>query len=71
MTIYNPEPVEGYDRGLIVTDTNPERIVEEGGNGPVSNDWFYLGTVRYNVHPYRRDLGGYPVRWFEYTGSGL
>lgn len=56
-TRYNPSPVIGYPCGLIISDSKPIRFS--------SNNWFRFGGKQYNVHPYRDDLGGYPVRWIE------
>ena len=60
---YDSTPVIGYRDGLIKVTSNelPARITV----GTNSNDWFYIGLRRYNVHPFRSDLGGYPVRWIE------
>lgn len=60
-TTYDDKPVVGYSYGLIRSNKSPERITANGN----SNDWFILGNKRYNVHPHRADLGGYPVRWIE------
>jgi len=74
MTIrYRPEPVIGYSEGLIVTTCNeqPAQIRTPNPDGKSSplhdvvDDWFYIGQRRYNVHPFRADLGGWPVRWHE------
>ena len=70
MTTYSPTPVIGYSEGLIISDAKPTRIVthDDDNRGDVSNDWFTIDNVRYNVHPFRNDLGGYPVRWRESNG---
>ena len=67
MTHYNPAPVPGYSEGLVVSKDRPDRIIThyDDNRGDVSNDWFTFLGKRYNVHPYRSDLGGYPVRWIE------
>ena len=66
-TTYNNTPVKGYRDGLIISDTRPDRVIThyDDNRGDVSNDWFTIDDRRYNVHPYRADLGGYPVRWSE------
>ena len=73
MTVtFDSTPVVGYREGIVIVTGNevPERIcTEHGGFAPGNrlniNDWFTIGESRYNVHPYRSDLGGYPVRWVE------
>ena len=65
---YNPTPVEGYRDGIVVSDTAPDRVYTDRGDLPAGNkandnSWFTIDGVHYNVHPHRRDLGGYPVRW--------
>lgn len=67
-TTYNPRPVEGYREGVIVSDVAPERVMTDHGAYPpgnklLGNDWFTIDGTHYNVHPYRTDFGGYPVRW--------
>ena len=56
-TQYISTPVTGYGDGLITGNATPERIA--------NNDWIVVGDFRFNVHPFRSDLGGYPVRWIE------
>ncbi|MCK5496371.1 MAG: hypothetical protein KAI41_07675 [Hyphomicrobiaceae bacterium] len=56
-TQYNPAPVIGYGDGLITGNASPVRLE--------NNDWIFLGDFRFNVHPFRSDLGGWPVRWIE------
>lgn len=46
----------GYDDGLIVTEQEPIMT-------PQGNLKFIVGDRIYDVHPFRSDLGGYPVRW--------
>ena len=62
-TRYDSTPVIGYSEGLVIAPgrETPTRIVVAGN----PNLWFYIDLRRYNVHPYREDLGGYPVRWSE------
>lgn len=67
---YNATPIIGYGEGLITSDEPPKREWSDRGDMPkgnnaLSNDWFTIESTRYNVHPYRKDLGGYPVRWIE------
>lgn len=54
---YDSTPVIGYGDGLVKGQGAPSRID--------NNDWIVIGMFRFNVHPYRSDLGGYPVRWIE------
>lgn len=53
---YKKSPVTGYPNGLVIAE-NESPIFSD------NNHWFYIGGLKINVHPYRRDLGGYPVRW--------
>ncbi len=66
-TTYHKEPVVGYGDGLIKSDESPEHTVEKFNDdrNDNHNNWFTIGDTRYNVHPYRSDFGGYPVRWTE------
>ena len=57
-TTYDPTPATGYGDGVVKGLVTP--VVRQD-----NNDWIYLGELRFNVHPYRSDLGGYPVRWIE------
>lgn len=70
MKYYDPTPVIGYSEGLIISDDPPVREFTDRGDLPKGNkanpnDWFYIETRRFNVHPFRSDLGGYPIRWIE------
>jgi hypothetical protein len=56
-TQYISTPVIGYGDGLVTGQVTPSRIE--------NNDWIVIGNFRFNVHPYRDDLGGFPVRWIE------
>lgn len=66
---YAKESVIGYPDGMIKT---------RGGEKPITskklNLYFIIGELAYDVHPYRSDLGGWPVRWSEklesYQASG-
>ena len=63
---YNSTPVTGYQDGIIVSDTAPRKIATSLPDGARNiNLWFTIETTHYNVHPYREDLRGYPVRWFQ------
>ncbi len=66
-TRYDNKPVVGYSEGLIISDSKPEKeVTRYSDNRPDNvNHWFTIGATRYNVHNYRSDLRGYPVRWFE------
>ncbi len=58
MTVkYDPTPIVGYGEGLVTGDAVPVR--ED------NNDWIYIGEYVFNVHPYRSDLKGWPVRWID------
>ena len=70
MIRYDNTPVVGYPEGVIITssDVRPRRVMTDRGDMPKgnkqnANDWFTIGDTHYNVHPYRRQFGGYPVRW--------
>lgn len=68
--IHLPDPIAGYHAGIIQSDKSPvteytDRGDQPAGNMQNGNDWFYINNSRYNVHPYRFDLNGYPVRWIE------
>ncbi len=70
MTSYDPTPVEGYQLGIVASNERPKRVMTDRGDHPpgnrmLANDWFTIGTKRYNVHPYRSDFDGYPVRMIE------
>ena len=61
---YDSTPVIGYGDGLVTGPGTPVRID--------NNDWILIGDFKFNVHPHRSDLGGYPVRWIETTdGSAV
>ena len=63
---HDPSPVTGYSHGLIISPSSPVREVTKTADGRDNrNDWFYINDQRFNVHPFRSDLGGYPVRWIE------
>jgi len=68
---HDPAAVEGYPQGIIRSNDMPpfrhftDRGDEPEGNLNNPNDWFEIGELFYNVHPYRADLGGYPVRWID------
>lgn len=68
---YDSTPVVGYGEGLVISpDERPvTEYTDRGdmppGNNANANSWFYIGERKYNVHPFRADLGGYPVRWSE------
>ena len=57
LNAYDNKAVIGYGDGLVTGPGTPSRID--------NNDWIVIGMFRFNVHPYRDDLGGYPVRWIE------
>ena len=60
--LYSPVPVIGYSEGLIIAgNETPTRTYSER----TSEDWFVINDYHFNVHPFRYDLGGYPVRWIE------
>lgn len=68
--IYYPARIEGYSEGMIKANFNPtvertDRGDLPKGNNQNINHWFTIGDTRYNVHGYRPDLHGYPVRWRE------
>ncbi len=56
-TQYDSTPVIGYGDGLITSDRAPVQIR--------NNLKFFIDGRVYDVHPFRKDLGGYPVRWHE------
>ncbi len=68
---YIETPVVGYSDGIIKPEPGqqPQRCYSYHADERVNpNDWFCLdagagGITYFNVHPYRSDLGGYPVRW--------
>jgi hypothetical protein len=70
-TRYDKTPVVGYGEGLVISDVAPIVCVTQFNDGRPENvsHWFRIeGATRaryFNVHPYRSDLGGYPVRWIE------
>lgn len=65
-TTHDATPVTGYRDGIIISDTTPRREATKGGDGRENlNDWFYIDGQRFNVHPYRSDFGGWPIRWTE------
>lgn len=69
-TTYDPTPVEGYYYGIVKSNEAPTRVWTDRGDMPkgnkaLCNDWFSIGDTKYNVHPFRFDLAGYPVRWKE------
>lgn len=57
---YDNTPVIGYGEGLIKVTRGERPILTATGNRK-----FHLDGYEYDVHPYRSDLGGYPVRWRE------
>jgi hypothetical protein len=59
---YNPTPVPGYGDGLVKSTEAPFRYD--------NNDWIQIGEHYFNVHPYRSDFDGYPVRWIEIYIAG-
>lgn len=68
--VYDANSIVGYGDGLIKSDELPAGEFTDRGDLPKGNRknynlWFYLDNKRYNVHPYRRDLCGWPVRWVE------
>ncbi len=68
MTTYDGTPITGYGAGLITSDTPPRRVMTDRGDLPKGNkqnpnDWFTIDDLHYNVHPFDKTLGGYPVRW--------
>jgi len=71
MSTYDKTAVPGYRAGRIITDDKPVQIRTPNPDGKPSplydivNDWFEVDGRYFNVHPYREDLGGYPVRWIE------
>jgi len=70
--VYVSEAVEGYYLGIVRTKMKPFRHYTDLGSKPkgnrgLANDWFEIGGKFYNVHPYRVDFLGYPVRWIEST----
>ena len=65
---YDGEPVIGYGDGIVKADNSKGQGDEELIEQPRridNNDWIVIGRFRFNVHPFRADLGGYPVRWIE------
>lgn len=71
MSKYDKTPVPGYRAGRILTDEKPVQVRTPNPDGKASplydvvNDWFEIDGQYFNVHPYRSDLEGYPVRWIE------
>jgi hypothetical protein len=68
--VHDPVAVPGYSNGIIRSTSSPVReFTDRGdlppGNKELANDWFTIGDKRYNVHPFRADFGGYPIRWIE------
>ena len=64
---YNATPIEGYGQGLIECDrdSEPTRWTNVLPHATVPNDYFLIDGLYYNVHPYRADLKGCPVRWIQ------
>jgi hypothetical protein len=66
---YDSTPVVGYGEGLVISDRKEEAdfpAIDADGN-----NWMVIvDAVEFNVHPYREDLGGYPVRWILQYGAG-
>ncbi len=70
MITHDDTPILGYRDGIIFITSNerPRRVMTDRGDLPKgnkqnANDWFTIGEMNFNVHPYRSDLKGYPVRW--------
>lgn len=65
MITYYPAPITGYRDGLVRSDVKPTLCVEtfDDDRPPNPNLYFLIAGRFYNVHPYRADLGAYPVRW--------
>ena len=63
--VHNPTPVTGYSEGVVVSEVAPIACTEtfDDDRHPNTNHYFRIGDEFFNVHPYRSDLGGYPVRW--------
>jgi len=58
MTIrYDPTPAIGYSQGRIV-DAKVRPF-----QSPTGNYYFVIDDMAYDVHPFRSDLGGWPVRY--------
>ncbi len=57
---YDATPVIGYGEGTVKSGRADSAVRREN-----NNDWITIGRFIFNVHPYRPDFGGYPVRWIE------
>ena len=64
---YDSMPVTGYSEGIVISDVAPISCTEHFNDNRASNTnlYFKIGNQYFNVHPYRSDLGGYPVRWID------
>lgn len=67
--VYSSDPVVGYSEGIIKA-SDPKIEGMERPTRIDNNDWIIIGQFRFNVHPFRLDLGGYPVRWIERESGG-
>lgn len=77
MKTYKPTPVIGYPDGTIESDEQPIMVRTPNSDGKPSpmydnvNYYFVIDDVFYNVHPFRSEFGGYPVRMFsDFTPEG-
>jgi len=70
-TTYNSSPIVGYPEGRVISDVAPVACTEHFNDNRPSNTNHYFriegstGARYFNVHPYRTDIGGYPIRWID------